>query len=823
MSQETAMSAPRINRREFLKVAGLASAGLLGGGVLKPIAALGLEHTQGPYDGGAWIPSCCNMCGGQTGILCQVVEGRLVRIKPNDDNPNGFSNISDDFFANAQKEGAVICPKGNAGIMALYDPDRLKVPLRRTHPQKGIGTDPRWKAISWEEAYTEIVARLKVLKDAGEAHKLLWFSEDHSFTHIQSDFCKLFGTPNYSMHSNTCDAGRKASFKILMGDERPLIDPLNSKYMLIFGWNPLSATKWAHLPRIFTRGIERGARLVVVDPNLSYTASKAHEWVPIRPGTDGALALAMAHVILRDHLQDQAFIDKWVTGFERFKEYVKDKTPQWAEGVTTVPAQRIERLSHEFATAKPALVDVWSGTHHTNGAYTGWAIGALVAITGNVEKPGTLVLPEKKGNKHIEVEADETAKGAFKQPRLDGGKEKWPYFHKSGVYTEIVNRILDGKGPYMPKMAMIVFQNLLMSVVGTKNAEAALKKLEFVVVVDTMMSETAQFADIVIPGTTYLERYDLNTHWVTWPVLGLRQPVVKPLFGQPAEYEFVCELGRRLGLKEGNGNDPFWMGRMSGQRVEDKAKWYEEFLSKELKEGEPKITLEELKALPGATWVSKKGTRYNKHLDPIPAEKLADAIVEGNLVFSKKKDGSKDKPIGMVRPDGTAVRGFFTPSGRLELYAAKHNGKKDANGNPLNPLPVYEPREWQPSAEYPLFLINWKEASQTHSRTQNNAFLAELKSTDGLRINAKTAAKLGIRSGDWVWVESPYGKVKMKAELTEGIHPEVVGTQHGWGHWALGRIAKGRGAHTGFLAQTKADALSGQSLNKEICVKLSKV
>jgi thiosulfate reductase/polysulfide reductase chain A len=811
-----------LDRRAFLKLAGTTGAGVLGAGSLRPLTAWAQDSvTRRPYDEGAWVASCCNMCGGQTGILCQVVDGRVTRIKPNPHNPNGFSNLSDDFFANAAKEGAVMCPKGNSGIMALYDPDRLRTPLRRTNPEKGIGVDPRWKEISWDDAYQEVTERLKTLRSAEEAHKLLWFSEDHSFTHIQADFCKLFGTPNYNMHSNLCDTGRKASFKILMGDERPLIDTLNSKYILIFGWNPLSATKFAYLPRIFMRAVERGAKLVIVDPNFSYTASKAHEWVPIRPGTDGALALAMAHVILDEGLQDQRFINEWVVGFDQFKEYVKDKTPQWAQEITTIPAKQIVHLARELAKTKPAVVDVWSGIHHTNGVYAGWAIGALAAITGNIEKPGTLVLPEKKGNKHIEVEADETAKAALKQPRLDGGKDKWPYFHKSGVYTEYVNRLLDGKGPYQPKMAMIVFQNLLMSVVGTKNVAEALKKLEFVVVVDTMLSETAQFADIVIPGTTYLERYDLNSHWVTWPVLGLRQPVVKPLFGQPTEYEFVCELGRRMGLKEGNGNDVFWVGRMSGQRIEDKTSWYEEWLSKELKAGEPKITLDELKALPGATWVSKNGTRYHKHLDVIPPEKLSDAIVEGGLAFSKKKDGSKDKQIGMMKPDGGAVKGFMTPSGKLELYAKKHEGKKDADGNPLKPLPMYEPRAWQPSAEYPLFLINWKEASQTHSRSQNNAFLAELQTTDGLRINAKTAARLGIANGDRVRVESPYGAAEMTAELTEGIHPEVVGTQHGWGHWAMGRLAKGRGAHTGFLAPTKACALSGQALNKEICVKVS--
>jgi thiosulfate reductase/polysulfide reductase chain A len=813
-----------LTRLDFLKVAGATGAGVLGSGVLKPITALaGQELARGPYDSGSWIPSCCHMCGGTTGIMCQVVDGRLVRIKPNTDNPVGFTNISDDFFANAKKEGAVMCPKGNAGIMALYDADRIRQPLRRTNPQKGIGVDPQWKAISWEEAYSEITSKLKKLRDSQEAHKLLWFSEDHCFTHIQDDFCKLYGTPNYNMHSNVCDVGRKASFKILMGDERPLIDAINSKYMLIFGWNPLSATKWSHLPRIITRGIERGAKLVIVDPHLSYTASKAQQWIPLRPGTDGALALAMAHVILRDGLQDQAFIDEWVTGFEQFRDYVKDKTPQWAQGITSVPAKVIEQTAREFATTKPALVDVWSGTHHTNGVYTGWAIGSLAVITGNIEKPGTLVLPEKKGNKHIEVEADSTAKITLKQPRFDGGKDRYPYFNKSGVYTEIINRLSKEEGPYRPKMAMIVFQNLLMSIVGVKNVAEALRKLEFVVVVDTMLSETAEFADIVIPGTTYLERYDLNNHWVTWPVLGLRQPVVKPLFGQPAEYEFICELGRRLDLKEDSGEEFFWNGHMSHQRIEDKTKWYEELLSKELKEGEPKITLEELKALPGATWVSKKGTKYNKHVGAVPPEKVQEGLAEGSLLYSKKKDGSKDKQIGMLKSDGTAVRGFMTPSGKLELCAANHAGKKDANGKELSPLPAYEPRDWQPDDKYPFYLINWKEASQTHSRSQNNAFLAEIKSTDGLRMNKKTAQRLGIKQHDEVWVESPYGKVKMKVELTEGIHPEVVGTQHGWGHWAMGRIAKGRGAHTGLLAPTKACALSGQSLNKEICVRITRI
>jgi thiosulfate reductase/polysulfide reductase chain A len=811
-----------LTRKDFLKLAGVTAGAVTG--VTKfasatPATVKGNELEQVKSE---TVYSTCHMCGGGSGIACRVVNGRLVKINPNPYNPNNFSNISTDFFENVEKEGTCICAKGNAGIATLYDRDRLQKPLRRTNPHKGIDIDPGFKEISWEEAYDEIVRRLKALRDNGESHKLLSFTEDASFTNLQGDFYSLFGTPNFSMHSNLCDVSRKASYKMAMGDERPLMDAIQSKYILLFGWNPLSATKWSHLPRIITRGIENGAKLVVVDPYLSYTANKAHEWIPIRPSTDGAMALAMGHVIIRDKLYDEAFINEWTVGFEQYAEYVKDKTPKWAEKITTVPAETIERIAIEFATTKPAVVDVWSGPgHHSNGVQGGRAIALLAALVGGYDRPGTLMIPDKKGNKHIDVHPDEIAKKTLKEKRFDQ-KELYPFGHGSGVYCQAFFNLAEGKGPYKPKMAMIIFQNPMMAAPGTKTVEKGLQSLEFVVVNDIFLSETALMADIVLPGTTYLERYELCGHWVTWPALGLRQPVVKPIFGQPTEYEFVTELGRRLGLKEADGEDFFWVGHISQERIEDKTKWYEEYLSKELKEGEPKITLDELKKLPGAVWVSKKGTRYEKYKDVIPPEKLADAIVEGNLVHSKKQDGTKDKQIGMMKEDGTAVRGFFTPSGKVEFYNAKFAEKKDAAGIPVNSLPVYEPRDWQPDANYPFYLINWKEASHTHTRTQNNAYLMELKSDSPLMMNIEAAKQLGMGDGDSVWVESVYGKIKAMVKLTQGIHPEVVGLQHGFGHWALGSIAKGRGSGDSTLRPCRAEPLSGQAMNKQCCVKIYK-
>lgn len=831
----------KIGRRKFLKAAGATAAvagtgvGLSGcttvGSKEHPIAANPDGAKQWGREAGKWIPSCCNMCGGQSGIMVHVVNGVVEKIEPNHWNPNNYSNISTDFFAGYSEqygcaEGGVICPKGNAGIQQLYDPDRIRKPLKRTNPDKSVGADPKWREISWGQALDEIAAKMKALREVGEAHKLVWFSEDHSFTHIQQDFCKLYGTPNYSNHSNLCDVARKASFRAAMGDDRPLADFLQAKYILLFGWNPTSAIKWVYLPRILTRAIEKGARLVAVDPYLSDTAAKAHEWVPIRPSTDGALALAMGQVIIRDGLYDKEFVAKWTTGLEEYAAYVKDKTPEWAEKITSVTAKTIERLAREFATTKPAHADVWSGPgQHSNGVQGGRAIALLNALVGAYDRPGTMLIPYKRGNKHAAVEPDETAAATLNQPRFDELK-KYPMGHGSGVYTQSFANLAEGKGPYQPKMGMIIFQNVMMSVPGNQNVAKALAKLETFVAVDTMLSETAMMADYVLPGTTYLERYDLNSHWVTWPVLGLRQPVVKPLFGQPAEYELVAALGRQLGLKDKDGKDFFRIGPLSGQPIENLTAWYEDFLSNELKQGAPKITLAELKALPGAVWVDRKGTRYEKYAEELLPDKLKEAFFDGNpkaegtAIYDKPKD-QKGQRIGTVigrKP----VRGFMTKSGKVEFYSKWLAEKTDADGKPVSPLPAYEPRAWQPSPEYPLYLINWKEASHTHTRTQNNAWLLEIKPENPLIVHPATAARYGVADGDVVRVESPYGKVTARVRTTTRMHPEVVGIQHGFGHTALGRLARGRGTTDSPLRPTKSDPLSGQALHKEACVRIAK-
>ena len=195
-----------------------------------------------------------------------------------------------------------------------------------------------------------------------------------------------------------------------------------------------------------------------------------------------------------------------------------------------------------------------------------------------------------------------------------------------------------------------------------------------------------------------------------------------------------------------------------------------------------------------------------------------DPKAEGTRIYDKPK-AEGGAQIGIMR-DGKAIRGFFTKSGKVEFESVGLAKKTDANGKAVDTLPVYTPRDWQPSRDFPLYLINWKEASHTHTRTQNNTLLLEIKPTNPLIIHPDTAKRLGVDDGSAVWVESTRGKVKATVKVSPRMHPEVVGLQHGFGHRALGRNAKGRGTADAQLRPVKADPLSGMALHKETCVRV---
>jgi thiosulfate reductase/polysulfide reductase chain A len=740
-----------IARRDFLKLSGMVGAAAgLGGVGLRRLGPAGAEAAALP-DG--WIPTCCNMCGGTTGVFAHVVGGRVVKIEPNSFNPIGVANISTDFHA-LKGTGARMCPKGNAAEMSLYDPDRIKTPLKRkAGTARGAG---QWEPITYGQAVSEIAIRLGQIKTNYGPDKLLWFSEDNSFIAIQDAFCNAYGTPNFMQHSNLCDVARNKAFTLTLGHGRPLPDLRNTKYMLIFGWNPLGAMKWVHLPRILVDGLARGAKLVMVDPRLSETVEKAlaygGEWLPIKPGTDGALALAMANVIIARGLYDAAFVANYTVGFDKFAAFVASKTPQWAAPITGISAETIQRVAQEVATTKPAVVDVWSGTgHHTNGTEGSRAVAMLAGLIGQIDVPGGLITPERVGPKYSTGTPSTLT-------RVDGKGTKYPFAGGSGVYVEARDAMISG-APYQPRAAVFMFQNFVFSVPNSTKNLQALNKLDLIACVDTHMSETAMMADYIIPGSMFLERYEVLPQWVTFPVVTLRQPVVAPVFGQRVEYEFVSDLANAMGLTGYPFNVP-----------------YEKFLDDALIAGIG-VSLAGLKSLPGATWIGGD-THYRKY----------------------------------------QTTGFATPSKKFEFYSQQMADKG------LNPLPDFtytDPLD-RPSSTYPFYLVNWKEALHTHSRTMNNRWLMEFHGENELWINKSKAQSLGIADGALVWVENAYAKKQAKARVTERIRPDVVGMIHGFGHWGLGPIAKGKGTNDTQFIPGRADKISGMAAHKDGAVRVYK-
>ena len=810
----------QFTRRSFLKwssaLAGAAVAsGLLWDGKLGLFREANAQE-RGLKDG-EWIYSNCNMCGGQSGIKVHVVNGRAVKIEGMA-NPNNIANTSANYEKAVAELAAVyggdrdaagrLCSKGNSGLRTLYDPDRLKSPMVRVG-ERGSG---KWKAISWDEAIAQVAASLATIREKYGAESLAWFSEDHSFTHIQADFCKLYGTPNYHNHSNLCDVARKASFGLVMGNGRPLADFEETAFALIFGWNMLGATKWIHLPGTWNRGRAKGARMVYVDPFYSQTGSKSDEWVPIRPGTDGAFALAIGHVLVKKELVNKAFIDEWCVGFDDYAKYVSDKTPQWAERITSIPAAAIDRIATEVGetarAGKPVIIDTWSGPgHHTNGTLGGYAITVLPALLGMIDKPGTMMEPHKIGNQHQAVEVD---LASLKKPRVDGKGSKYLLGHDSGIYVETRNVVLSGKestpGSGVPKAGVFVFQNFVMSVPNTQKNIEFMNKLEYVVVNDIFMSETAEMADIVIPGSVYLERYDFTGYWVTWPVLGLRKPVVKSVINGLTEVEFWMAVMKKMGLKDKKGNSPA-----------DHS--YDAFYANEYNPT-PYAKEQSWEAYKKSTLAMSGKTEYEKFRKEVK-------LPEGGGV-DEKTGLAKDKSGKVVGVKiGNAIRsGFSTPTRKLELASELLKKAK------LSGLPEYSDPEDKPTSEFPLYLVSFKQNEHTHSRTFNNTNLMEMKPDNPLIVNSATAAKLGLKDGDAIWIESPHAKAKGTVQVTERIHPEVVALQHGYGHSGFGKVARGAlneinkwspaGTADGQFYAGKAEKFSGQIVAKEIGVKLIK-
>jgi thiosulfate reductase/polysulfide reductase chain A len=518
-----------ISRRDFLKL-GAASIGALAIGQMLPplVAQAAREAGHLDAEGDGYIPSMCEMCVWRCGLLAKVKDGRVVKLEGNPDHPHSRGNL---------------CPRGQSGLMNTYDPDRVLTPLIRVG-KRGEG---KFRPASWEEALDLVASKMMEIKNKYGAEAMV-FSSTHNLSQpLFENLLYAFGSPNYGTQRSLCFNAMITAFSLTYGIEEPSRKYDDVEYILMVGRNMMEAISTSETSEL-SHAIDRGAKLVYLDPRYTKTASKATEWIPIRPGTDSAFLLAMIGVITTNQLADCEFVKKYVLGCDDIQAEMSKYTPAWAEKITGVPAATIERIAREYAAATHHAMahPGWRTSNFINSFQTERAIATLNALSGNVLTPG--------GCLSAEVASEAAGLGAPKQPpyprvsalRLDGVPWKYPLVPlKIGVFQELRDNILKGD-PYQPHGWFISRQNPILSLPDRNKTLDAFGKMDFIVTVDIILNDTSWFSDVVLPEASYLERYDpLN---VVGDKAFLRQPVIEPQGEAKSALWIYKQLGERLGL-----------------------------------------------------------------------------------------------------------------------------------------------------------------------------------------------------------------------------------------------------------------------------------
>lgn len=611
-----------------------------------------------------------------------------------------------------------ICPKGAASIEQLYHPDRLKHPLKRAG-ERGQG---KWERISWDEALDTIANKInEIKKEYGpESIVLGQGTGRHHYRHLVR-FAHAIGTPNW------CEPGAAQCFhpRVNVGGmtygDLPICDyygEINPRCVLVWGHNPVISGADGEIQFRVKECLKKGTKLIVVDPRRTELAKKADLWLQVRPGSDDALALGMIHVIINEAIYDKEFVEKWTVGFEQLAERVQEYPPEKVEEITWVPGEKIKEAARLFAQTKPGVVEWGVAIEHTpNCLQTVRAVALLPGITGNIDIPGGWILG-MHATQDFPLLLD-TLPEEIKAKRLGAEQFKILSGAKAGFPSSHIPAVLDAMDtghPY-PVRAFLVFgSNSLVSYANGKQVYDRLQKLDFLSVMDLYMTPTAELADIVLPAASWLEVDQVVGLPFRADNVVLAQQKILNMWECRQDEDVFIALARRLNLRVG------------------------------------KEDLEDI---------------FNHQLEPL------------GITFDRLKEvGAVSVPFQYRKFEES---GFHTPSGKVELRSSileKYG---------YDPLPYYqEPPESPVSTpetakEYPLILITGGRSQYFfHTEFRQIPSLRKRDPDPIVEIHPETAGKAGIRDGDWVWIESPRGRITQKARVTEGIDPRVVNVQHGW-------------------------------------------
>ncbi|HKZ47015.1 MAG TPA: molybdopterin dinucleotide binding domain-containing protein, partial [Thermodesulfobacteriota bacterium] len=554
-------------------------------------------------------------------------------------------------------------------------------------------------------------------------------------------------------------------------------DFANTKYILNFGSNILEAA-YFHKPysqRVAEGLVENKAKLVTFDVRCTNTASKSDEWFPIFQGTDGIVALAMANVIMSEGLADTDFIDKWTNyPADKLAAYLKQYTPEMAEKYSGMAAKDIRRIAIEFASTKPATTYTYRGpAKHLYGSYNERSTMLLPIITGNIEVKGGYCLPRGMGY----GQPGDGPKGGSEPSFLSSPPDYPLAGHK--VAHLVPFWIKEGKQKISVLSSYMVCASYTFPAASVwKEVLMDEKLIPFSFTINTHMNEHSSLHDIIMPDASFLERHDPESMPSSlWPWVGLRQPVVKPL-GEAIEFrEILTKIIHKIDPDGSKGMKKSW----------------------NFKDGEDYLK-QQFADVKGLDWETfKKNGVYPIYgkLDPATGKIVGK---DGNPIVAEFGLPYKEDPNGKVTVDGKKRAGFGTGDGKINIHAASY----EKYG--FNPLPVFKAHPWHWNKDGSsklkadeMVLTTFKWNVHTQSRTPNVKLLTEIVSENPAWLNAATAAKIGVKSGDLVRITSRVGYIVTKVRVTEGIHPKVVAVSntHGtkFGRFATANKMSGAGQY----------------------------
>ncbi|MDD5127204.1 MAG: molybdopterin-dependent oxidoreductase [Dehalococcoidales bacterium] len=679
--------------------------------------------------------AACYDCGGRCPLKFHVKDGKIIRIE------------GDDAVESEQLRACLRC---RAYRQYVYHPDRLKYPMKRV----GARGEGRFARISWDEALDTVAGELKRVKETyGNAGIFFmagggYHGSLHSGRNALPRLLSLFGgfSTNYgNISSEGCVWAVMAQYgTVYTGNSRS--DLVNSKLIIMWGWDPVKMISGTDCSYNLMKAREAGARFVAVDPRLTQSAATlAHQWVPIRPGTDTAMLVSMAYVMIKENLQDQKFLDKYTVGFDKFRDYVTGredgiaKTTEWAEAITGVPAAVIMQLAREYATVKPAaLMDGMGPARSAMGEQFTRCAMTLAAMTGNIGIAGG-----SAGGGLMNIPIGHMFRapniGIPRNPLEAGGKSVRGSLDLQDrliarVHSnKIFDCMLSGKAggyPFDIKFLWSCQSNYLNQLGNTNKSAKAMHMPEFIVIDEIVMTPTARFADVILPVNTPVEKNDIVRPWPSGPYFLHVNKVIEPLYETKSSFQIACELAPRLGIDNYNDKTEEQWLRAFVKMAPDMAQEITDY-DKFKKEGIHRIKLEK----------------------PI-------------IAFEKEIADPEHNP-------------FPTPSGKIEIFS-RRVAEIGSPGVPPVPkyLDTWESRNDPLVAKYPLQMVSPHPAARAHSTLYLVPWLREAHPSR-VWLNTRDAAARGIRDEDEVMVFNDRGKTVIPAWVTNRIMPGVIAMEEG--------------------------------------------